>query len=224
MSEFVASENSNKSGSSQGGKGKRHHRRGKPKMQEEKLIRNTSSKMVFIGLSLTDSRFHANVDQIKSDILSLTSSSSEGVDATANVQKYLTASPTIKLHLTLFRPFDTNDNDILKINDIINHTGNTLYYYNRIIFIHQLNLLATEHFNAPENANLIIEFTTIGNFNKGAVIYLKPLDNTAITSIKSLQALLYTRFKDQGLSIPEPTEELHATLGKTRGRGKITTP
>ena len=189
-------------------------------MQEGKLLRNPSSKMVFIGLSLTDPRLHADVEQIKRDILSLTSSSTEGVDATANVQKYLTASPTIKLHLTLFRPFDSNENDILRINNVINHAGNTLYYYDMIIFIHQLNLLATEHFNAPENANLIIEFTTIANFNKGAVIYLKPLDNTAITSIKSLQALLYTRFKDQGLSIPEPTEELHATLGKTRGRGK----
>ena len=119
MTDFVASESNDKIGSCRGGKG--------GKMQEEKLLRNPSSKMVFIGLSLTDPRLHADVEQIKSDILSLTSSSSEGVDATANVQKYLTASPTIKLHLTLFRPFDSNENDILRINDVINHTGNTLY-------------------------------------------------------------------------------------------------
>ena len=116
---------------------------------------NRGSKMVFIGLSLTDFGFHSLVNHIKSDILSLArqrvseicgsgvvdaiggacareddSVSNDGCDRFSsnkkhysNVEILLSAAPTIKLHLTLFRPFDTNDEDIVKINNIINDTG-----------------------------------------------------------------------------------------------------
>ncbi len=117
--------------------------------------RNPGSKMVFIGLSLTDIGFHSLVNNIKSDILSLarqrgsiicesgiedaiggarahdddsvTNDACGRVSSNkkhySNIEILLSAAPTIKLHLTLFRPFDTNDEDIVKINNIINDTG-----------------------------------------------------------------------------------------------------